>query len=68
LIGLGPELVSRLERLAAETGRSKSHYVNLAIRQFLEDREDCLLGIAALGLREARLSLEELERELGFDS
>ena len=66
-IRLDPELESRLERLAKETGRSKSHYAKLAIRQFLEDREDYLLGIAALERNEPRISLDDLERELGLD-
>ncbi len=63
-IRLEPELESRLERLAKETGRSKSYYAKLAIRQFLEDREDYLLGIAALERKEPRISLEDLERGL----
>ena len=61
-----PELEKRLERLAKQTGRSKSYYAKLAIRQYLEDREDYLLGIAALERNEPRISLEELERELGL--
>ncbi len=64
-IRLEPELESRLERLAKETGRSKSYYVKLAIRQYLEDREDYLLGIAALERNEPRISLEEMKRKLG---
>jgi RHH-type rel operon transcriptional repressor/antitoxin RelB len=66
-IRLDPELEKRLERLAKETGRSKSYYAKLAIRQYLEDREDYLLGIAALERNEPRISLEDLERELGLD-
>lgn len=64
---LDPELEKRLERLAKETGRSKSYYAKLAIRQYLEDREDYLLGIAALERDEPRISLEDLEREHGSD-
>lgn len=66
-IRLEPELEKRLERLAKTTGRSKSYYARLAIQQFLEDREDYLLGIAALERHEPRISLEDLERELGLD-
>jgi RHH-type rel operon transcriptional repressor/antitoxin RelB len=62
---LDPELEKRLERLAKETGRSKSYYAKLAIRQYLEDREDYLLGIAVLERNEPRISLEDLDRELG---
>jgi RHH-type transcriptional regulator, rel operon repressor / antitoxin RelB len=66
-IKLEPELESRLDRLAKETGRSKSYYAKLAIKQLLEDREDYLRGIAALERNEPRISLEQLERELGLD-
>ncbi len=65
-IRLEPELEKRLERLAKQTGRSKSYYAKLAIRQYLEDREDYLLGIAALERKEPRVSLEELEREMAW--
>jgi RHH-type transcriptional regulator, rel operon repressor / antitoxin RelB len=65
-IRLDPELEKRLERLAKETGRSKSYYAKLAIQQYLEDREDYLLSIAALERNEPRISLEDLERELGI--
>ena len=47
--------------LAKETGRSKSYYAREAIRQYLEDREDYLKGIAALERREPTITLEELE-------
>jgi RHH-type rel operon transcriptional repressor/antitoxin RelB len=67
-IRLEPDLEKRLEKLAKQTGRSKSYYARLAIQQFLEDREDYLLGIAALERKEPRISLDELERELGLDS
>lgn len=66
-IRLDPDLEKRLERLAKETGRSKSYYAKLAIRQYLEDREDYLLGIAALERNEPRIPLDDLERELGLD-
>lgn len=66
-VRLEPELEARLQRLAKQTGRSKSYYAKLAIRQFLEDHEDYLLGIAALERNEPRISLNDLERELGLD-
>jgi RHH-type transcriptional regulator, rel operon repressor / antitoxin RelB len=61
---LEPELEQKLESLAKETGRNKSHYAGEAIRQYLEDREDHLKGLAALGRREPTITLEELERRL----
>ena len=65
-IRLEPELEEKLESLARETGRSKSHYAREAIRQYLEDHEEYLKGIAALERREPTITLEEMERRLGF--
>jgi RHH-type transcriptional regulator, rel operon repressor / antitoxin RelB len=65
-IRLEPDLEKKLDSLAKETGRSKSYYAREAIRQYLEDREDYLKGIAALERREPTITLEELERRLGL--
>lgn len=65
-VRLERELEARLERLAKRTGRSKSYYAKEAIRQFLEDREDYLLGLAVLERKEPTISMEELERRLGM--
>jgi RHH-type transcriptional regulator, rel operon repressor / antitoxin RelB len=65
-IRLEPPLERRLERLAKKTGRSKSHYAREAIRQYLEDREDYLLGLSALERNEPTISLKNLERRLGL--
>ena len=64
---LEPELEEKLESLAKETGRSKSYYAREAIRQYVEDREDYLKGIAVLERREPIITLDELERRLGLD-
>lgn len=64
---LEPELEKKLDSLAKETGRSKSYYAREAIRQYLEDREDYLRGIAVLERREPTISLDELERRLGLE-
>ncbi len=66
-IRLDPELEAQLESLARETGRSKSYYARLAIRQFLEEREDYLKAIAVLERKEPAVTLEELERRLGME-
>lgn len=65
-IRLEPELEKKLDTLARETGRSKSYYARQAIRQFLEEREDYLKGIAALERQEPTITLNELERRLGL--
>lgn len=62
------ELDDRLEKLAHETGRTKSYYTRLALLEFLEEREDYILGMAALERRESAVSLAELERELDLAS
>jgi RHH-type rel operon transcriptional repressor/antitoxin RelB len=60
------ELDKRLENLAMATGRTKSYYTKLALQEFLDEREDYILGIAALERKEPIVSLETLERELGL--
>jgi RHH-type transcriptional regulator, rel operon repressor / antitoxin RelB len=65
-IRLDPEIEQKLEALARETGRSRSYYAREAIRQFLEDREDYVKGIATLQRRERTITLDELERRLSL--
>ena len=65
-IRLESALERRLERLAKKTGRSKSFYAREAIRQYLEEREDYLLGISVLERNEPTISLRQLERRLGL--
>ena len=66
-IRLKTALKEKLDALAKETGRTNSYHAREAIRQYLEDREDYLKGIAALERREPTITLEELERRLGLD-
>lgn len=66
-IRLEPELDARLDRLAKETGRTKSYYAEQAIKEFLEDREDYLLGIASLERNESRTKIADLRKELGLE-
>lgn len=65
-IRLDPGMEEKLDSLAKEAGRSKSYYAREAIRQYLEDREDYLRGIAALERQEPTITLQELERRLGI--
>ena len=64
-IRLDSQLEKRLARLAKKTGRSKSYYAREAIRHYIEDHEDYLLGLAVLERHEPTISLDELERRLG---
>ncbi len=65
-VRLEPDLDEQLTSLAKQTGRSKSHYAREAIRQYLEDREDYSIGIAALERGESTITLDELERRLSL--
>jgi RHH-type transcriptional regulator, rel operon repressor / antitoxin RelB len=62
---LPPEIEKRLDALAKKTGRSKSFYAREAILRHLEDLEDYYLARRRLAHKSRRVTLEELERELG---
>ncbi|MFM9877396.1 MAG: ribbon-helix-helix protein, CopG family [Rhodoglobus sp.] len=65
-VRLNAEQDAMLDRLARETGRSKSYYVKRALDDFLADRADYLLAIAALERQEPHYSASEVRRELGL--
>lgn len=65
-VRLDTEMEAKLDKLARETGRSKSYYVKQAIETFLEDREDYLLALAVLERDEPTRSLGEVRKELGL--
>ncbi|MFD4421891.1 DUF6290 family protein [Agromyces sp. NPDC058484] len=65
-VRLNPAQEAALDRLAAETGRTKSYYVKEALDRYLEDRADYLLALAVLERDERRLSADEVRRELGL--
>ncbi len=65
-VRLSKETENRLERLTRETGHTKSYYAKKAIEEFLNDREDYLLGLAALERKEPTISLKELEKKIGL--
>lgn len=68
-IRLDAEIEQRLDRLSAETGRTKAFYLRELIEQGLEDLEDYYLGMEVMErLRkgeEYTLSLDEVEKDLG---
>ena len=65
-VRLDPAMEDKLTKLAADTGRSKTHYVKQAIQAFLDDHEDYLLGWAALARTQSRTSLAMVRKELGL--
>ncbi len=66
-VRLDSTIEKRLDRLARETGRSKSYYVRQAIENYLEEREEYLLALAVLEKDEPRKSLPEVRKELGLE-
>ena len=66
-VRLDPETEDKLNRLAQETGRSKSYYVKQAIENYLEEREDYLLALAALERDEPRRSIAKVRKDLGLE-
>jgi len=65
-VRLTPQQEAMLDRLARETGRSKSYYVKRALDEFLEDRADYLLALSALERDERRYTADKVRRELGL--
>jgi RHH-type rel operon transcriptional repressor/antitoxin RelB len=65
-VRISAEQEAMLDRLARETGRSKSYYVKRALDDFLANRADHLLAIATLEREEPRYSPAEVRRELGL--
>jgi RHH-type transcriptional regulator, rel operon repressor / antitoxin RelB len=66
-VRLEPELEKRLDAIAAKTGRTKSYYVRLAIRELIEDWEDTAAAIAALEKPGKRWSMEEVAGTLDLE-
>ena len=64
---LPTDIEKRLDELAARTGRTKSFYAREAILEHLEDLEDGYLALERLGRSRGRVSLDELEAELGLE-
>ena len=64
---LPAEIEKRLDELAARTGRTKSFYAREAILEHLGDLEDGYLALDRLERSRGRVSLRELEEELGLD-
>jgi len=61
---LPPEIEKRLDALAKKTGRTKSYYAREAILRHLEDIEDFHLATRRLKRGGARVTLDDLERDL----
>ncbi|KTD02033.1 type II toxin-antitoxin system RelB family antitoxin [Legionella feeleii] len=66
-VRLDKETEARLEALCEKTGRTKSYYAKKAITEFLEDREDYLLAVAALEEETEYVTLAEVRKNLELD-
>lgn len=66
-IRLPPEVETRLAKLAAKTGRTKTFYAREAILKHLDEMEDKYLAITRLESPGKRWTLDELEKDLDLD-
>ncbi len=70
-IRLDPATEQRLDRLAAQTGRTKAYYLRELIENGLDDLEDYYLADATMERvrkgEEKVYSTEEVRKDLGLD-
>ena len=64
---LSSDVENRLNQLAKTTGRTKTFYAKEAILKYLDDMEDTYIAINRLETPSKRISLEDVEKELGLD-
>lgn len=63
-ITIDEELAAKLERIASETHRKKSYYVNQALKEYFEEIEDYELALQRRG--EDSVTLSKAKEELGI--
>lgn len=70
-IRLDPVTEQRLDRLAAQTGRTKAYYLRELVKNGLDDLEDYYLADATMERvrkgEEKVYSTEEIRKDLGLD-
>jgi len=66
-IRLPKDIEDRLDKLAKQTGRSKTFYAREAIVEHLDDLEDIYLATERLKDPAKRWTQDELEQDLGLD-
>lgn len=71
-IRLAPQTEQRLDKLAADTGRTKAFYLRKMIEKGLEDMEDLYdAEQASIARREGRIQsipIEEVMKQLGMEN
>ncbi len=65
-IRIDAEIESRLDRLAKQTGRTKTFYAREAILTHLEDLEDAYLAGKRMKTQGKTYSAEEVKRAVGL--
>lgn len=66
-IRLPAEIDDRLTALAKRTGRTKTYYAREAILRLIDDLEDTYIALDRLEHPGRRLSMGEVEKELGVN-
>jgi len=66
-IRLPEEIDKRLALLAQRTGRTKTFYMREAVLRYIEELEDTYVAIDRLEKPGRRLTMAEVEQELGLD-
>lgn len=64
---LSNDIEKRLSELAETTGRTKSFYAKEAILKYLDEMEETYIAINRLEKPAKRISLDDVEKELGLD-
>lgn len=64
---LSDDVETRLAQLAETTGRTKTFYAKAAIMKYLDEMEDTYIAISRVESPDKRLSMADVEVELGLD-
>ena len=64
---LSDDVETRLAQLAETTGRTKTFYAKEAIMKYLDEMEDTYIAISRVENPGKRLSMADVEAELGLD-
>ena len=65
-IRLPKDVEARLTDLATKTGRTKTYYAREAILEYIDDLEDIYLVLNRIKKPGHRMTMEEVEKELGL--
>ncbi len=66
-IHFSPELEAKLERLAAQTGRSVEEVIREAVADYVEEQEDGERALEILRRNEPTIPFDEVKRRLGLE-